>query len=149
MTGPHLRVIEDDPATREAIVANLAGHGYRVAGVETATAALAALDARRPDLLIVDLGLPDRDGLSVIRHVRREAVTPILVLSARGDESTKVAALEQGADDYVVKPVGLAELRARVAALLRPGAGPAADHDGRLPVPTNPLAVAYQSVTIM
>ncbi len=148
MTGPHLLVIEDDPATREAIVANLAGHGYRVTGVETATAALAALDARRPDLLIVDLGLPDRDGLSVIRHVRREAVTPILVLSARGDESTKVAALEQGADDYVVKPVGLAELRARVAALLRRAAGPAADHEGVLQVRTIRLDATRREVTV-
>ena len=85
---------------------------------------------RRPDLIVLDLGLPDEDGLTVIRRVRREATTPILVLSARDRESDKVAALDLGADDYVTKPFGMAELRARIDALLRRAAGPAADASG-------------------
>ena len=80
-----------------------------------------------PDIIVLDLGLPDEDGLVVIRHVRREAATPILVLSARDRESDKVAALDLGADDYVTKPFGMVELRARIDALLRRAAGPAAD----------------------
>ena len=79
----------------------------------------------RPDLILLDLGLPDGDGSTLIRRVRRDATTPILVLSARDAEHDKVAALEAGADDYVTKPFGLAELRARVGALLRrPAARP-------------------------
>ncbi len=130
--GPVILIVEDDAATRRAVAANLLAHGYRMAEAGTAGEALATWDAGRPDLVIVDLGLPDRDGLTVVRRVRTEATTPILVLSARGDEPTKVAALEQGADDYVVKPAGMDELRARIAALLRRSAGPSATPDGRL-----------------
>ncbi len=81
-------------------------------------------------MIILDLGLPDRDGDVVIRKVRHETTTPILIMSARGDERDKVAALEAGADDYVTKPVGLAELRARIGALLRRAGGPAASQTG-------------------
>jgi two-component system, OmpR family, KDP operon response regulator KdpE len=130
MSGPQILVVEDDAPTRHAVASTLAAHGFRVVEAGTVAEALAAWDAARPDLCIVDLGLPDRSGLSVIRRVRREAATPILVLSAAGEEATKVAALEQGADDYVVKPVGTAELRARIGALLRRAAGPAADPAG-------------------
>ncbi len=128
--GPRVLVVEDDASMRRAVASTLEAHGYRVVEAGTAREALAAWDAARPDLCIVDLGLPDRSGFSVIRRVRREASTPVLVLSAAGEESTKVEALEQGADDYVVKPVGMAELRARIGALLRRAAGPAADAEG-------------------
>ena len=94
---------------------------------------MGAWEARRPDLIVLDLGLPDQDGLTVIRHVRREATTPILVLSARDRESDKVAALDLGADDYVTKPFGMAELRARIDALLRRAAGPGRRRGGRGP----------------
>src|SRR5256885_10405067 len=117
--GAHLLFVEDDVATREPIAANLGAHGYRVAEVGSAGEATRAWEARRPDLILLDLGLPDRDGLTIVRRVRREATTPILVLSARGEERDRVTALEQGADDYLTKPFGLAELRARIAALLR------------------------------
>ena len=91
-----------------------------------------SLESGRPDLILLDLGLPDDDGLVIIRRVRRDATTPILVLSARDAEPDKVTALEAGADDYVTKPFGLAELRARIGALLRRAGGPAADPGGRI-----------------
>jgi two-component system KDP operon response regulator KdpE len=94
--------------------------------------ALRSWDADRPDLILLDLGLPDGDGATLIRRVRRETTTPILVLSARGLEHDKVGALDAGADDYVTKPFGLAELRSRIAAVLRRAAGPAAGSDGAI-----------------
>jgi two-component system, OmpR family, KDP operon response regulator KdpE len=128
--GAHLLLVEDDEPMRRSVVANLAAHGYRVVEAGDVASALRSWDAERPDLILLDLGLPDGDGGSVVRRVRRESTTPILVLSARGAERDKVAALEAGADDYVTKPFGLAELRARVAALLRRTAGQAADPAG-------------------
>ena len=128
--GPHLLIVEDDHSTRRSIVANLTAHGYRLAAAGDVVEALRRWESQRPDLIILDLGLPDRDGLTVVRRVRGEATTPILVLSARDTERDKVAALEAGADDYVTKPFGMAELRARIAALLRRAAGPAADEQG-------------------
>src|SRR5450631_327889 len=121
--GALLLLIEDDVPTRRALVANLVGHGHQVDEAGTAAEGLRAWEERRPDLILLDLGLPDRDGLSIIRHVRREAATPILVLSAWSDESDRVNALEQGADDFLTKPFGLDELHARIAALLRRAAG--------------------------
>ena len=84
----------------------------------------------RPDLVLLDLGLPDLDGLAVLRHIRREATTGVIVLSARGEEASKVEALEGGADDYLTKPFGMPELHARMRSVLRRAAGPAADTDG-------------------
>ncbi|MGH2408701.1 MAG: response regulator transcription factor [Candidatus Limnocylindrales bacterium] len=146
--GPRLLLVEDDEPTRSAISANLTAHGYAVEEAGSVAAALYAWDGRRPDLLIVDLGLPDRDGSSVIRHVRHEATTPILVLSARGEERDKVGALEMGADDYVTKPFGLDELRARVAALLRRAAGPAADATGVLTLGPVSLDLTRRTVQV-
>ena len=88
-----------------------------------AESALAEFGTKRPDLILLDLGLPDRDGLVVVEHVREAGTTPILVLSARDREVDKVLALEAGADDYLAKPFGMAELRARISAILR-RAGP-------------------------
>jgi two-component system KDP operon response regulator KdpE len=130
--GPRLLVIEDDEPTRSALVANLTAHGYSVSWAGTSRDAMREWDAGRPDLIVLDLGLPDRDGADLVRRFRRDATTPILILSARDSEAQKVAALEDGADDYVTKPFGLAELRARVAALLRRAAGAASDASGRL-----------------
>jgi two-component system KDP operon response regulator KdpE len=132
MSGPRLLIVEDDAPTRRAVAANLTANGYAVLEAPDAAEALRLWEASRPDVIILDLGLPDRDGVSVIRRVRRDATTPILVLSARGLERDKVSALEAGADDYVTKPFGMAELRARIAALLRRAAGPAADPVGVL-----------------
>ena len=134
--GPHILLIEDDGSTRSLVAANLEAHGYQVRAASTAADAVRSWDAQRPDLVVLDLGLPDADGLTVIRRVRRDGTTPILVLSARDEEPDKVAALELGADDYVTKPFGLEELRARVAALLRRAAGPAADTAGSITLGT-------------
>ena len=130
--GPSLLLVEDDDATRAAVRRDLVARGYRVDDVADASSALARWSARRPDVVLLDLGLPDADGLTIIRRIRKEATTPILVLSARDGEATKVEALELGADDYVTKPFGIAELHARLRAALRRGAGPAADPAGRL-----------------
>jgi two-component system, OmpR family, KDP operon response regulator KdpE len=146
--GPRLLVVEDDEATRELIVSNLSAHGYQPAEASTAGDAFRAWDAQRPDLVVLDLGLPDADGTSVIRRLRRDGTTPILILSARGEERDKVAALELGADDYVTKPFGMAELQARVAALLRRAAGPAADVTGSLRHGSLTLDVARREVRI-
>ena len=146
--GPHLLLVEDDPATRSALTANLEAHGNTVAEAGSVAEALRQWDASRPDLVILDLGLPDRDGLAIVRRIRREAVTPILVLSARHEERDKVEALELGADDYVTKPAGMAELRARVAALLRRSAGPAAATDGTVRLGTVVLDPARRSVAV-
>jgi two-component system KDP operon response regulator KdpE len=130
--GAHLLLVEDDDLMRGTIAANLIAHGYRIVEAPDVAEAIRRWDAERPDVVLLDLGLPDGDGTTIIRRVRREATTPILVLSARGSEPDKVAALEAGADDYVTKPFGLGELRARVAALLRRTAGAAADRSGAI-----------------
>ena len=154
MTGPglvdgaHLLVVEDDASTRDAVVANLAGHGYVVEGVADGGEALRRWELRRPDIIVLDLGLPDVDGVTIIRRVRREATTPILILSARGLEHDKVEALEAGADDYVTKPFGMAELRARISALLRRAGGPAATPTGVVAVGPVVLDIARHAVTV-
>src|SRR6201992_3136735 len=114
-----LLIIEDDEAIRAVLRALLGSVGFRI--VEAATAARALVEARahKPDLLLVDLGLPDGDGLAVIRAVRGWSPVPIIVLSARTMEEQKIAALDAGAGDYITKPVSAAELLARVRAALR------------------------------
>jgi len=120
-------VIEDEPAIRNVLRVLLEAEGYRF--VEADTAMRAEIEARshKPDLLLVDLGLPDGDGLKVIRKVRGWSPVPIIVLSARTMEEQKIAALDAGADDYVTKPFSAPELLARVRAALRRNARGAAD----------------------
>ena len=146
--GAHLLLVEDDEPTRRSVVANLAAHGYRVVEAGDIATALRSWDAERPDVILLDLGLPDGDGESVVKRVRREATTPILILSARGDERDKVAALEAGADDYVTKPFGLDELRARIAALLRRTAGPASDARGVVAIGSVQLDLTSRLATV-
>lgn len=112
-------LVEDERQIREIVANTLESEGFRV--VEARTAAHAAVEASacRPGLVILDLGLPDRDGLDFIRDYRAWSSIPVLVLSARSQEQTKVKALDAGADDYLTKPFGVAELLARVRALLR------------------------------
>jgi two-component system, OmpR family, KDP operon response regulator KdpE len=112
-------IVEDEPAIRNVLRVVLCGGGYKL--IEADTAARAEIEARshKPDLLLVDLGLPDTDGLTVIRHVRAWSPVPIIVLSARTMEEQKIAALDAGADDYITKPFSAPELLARVRAGLR------------------------------
>jgi two-component system KDP operon response regulator KdpE len=116
---PLILVIEDDPQIRRFLRAALDAEGYRLQESITAGEGLAQAASRQPDLILLDLGLPDRDGLEVIRKVREWGKIPILVLSARGQEKDKIAALDLGADDYVAKPFAIGELLARVRAALR------------------------------
>lgn len=112
-------IVEDDMAIRNILRTLLESQHYRVAEVENGARGVIEARSRRPDLVIVDLGLPDRDGLSVIKEIRTFSPVPILVLSARTMESEKVAALDVGADDYVTKPFSTPELLARVRAAFR------------------------------
>ena len=146
--GPLVLLVEDDDGTRAALRRDLEARGYRVDEAGDGSTAMARWDARRPDVVLLDLGLPDLDGLSIIRHVRRDAQTPIIVLSARHAESTKVEALELGADDYVTKPFAIGELHARLRALIRRAAGPAADAGGRVVVGTLVLDAIAHEVTV-
>jgi two-component system, OmpR family, KDP operon response regulator KdpE len=117
--GRSILLVEDDPDTRHQIAELLRRHTYEVAEAADGGAAVAAVRAGPPDLILLDLGLPDRDGLTVVEQVRLVGLTPILVLSARNQEADKVAALETGADDYLTKPFGMAELLARISAMFR------------------------------
>jgi len=130
--GATILVVEDDAETRAALVRELSTRGYRVVEAADAQTALSRWEARRPDVILLDLGLPDVDGVAVIRRVRRESTTPIVILSGRYEEREKVEALEMGADDYVTKPFGVDELHARLRVALRRAAGPSADLAGRL-----------------
>jgi two-component system, OmpR family, KDP operon response regulator KdpE len=145
-------LVEDDPETRGQVAALLGQHGYRVTEAADGASALEQFERRTPDLILLDLGLPDRDGLVIVEHVRAKGPTPILVLSARDREDDKVAALEAGADDYLAKPFGMAELQARIVAVLRrsgptTGLGGAADR-GPLQAGGLELDVAAHSVRI-
>jgi two-component system KDP operon response regulator KdpE len=126
----NLLLVEDDDDTRRALARDLGAHGFRVEEAVSGADALLAWERRRPDIVLLDLGLPDIDGTAVVRRIRGEATTPILVLSARDREHDKIEALELGADDYVTKPFALGELYARIRALLRRAGGPAADETG-------------------
>lgn len=113
-------VIDDEPAIRRLLRTSLGANGFHVIEAGSAEDGLAEIAARKPEIVLLDLGLPDMDGLNVIHRMRRASDnTPIIVLSSRGEERAKVAALEAGADDYVTKPFGIAELIARIRTALR------------------------------
>jgi two-component system KDP operon response regulator KdpE len=112
-------VVDDEPQLLRALTMNLTARGYTVTAVATGTAALDAAAAERHDVIVLDLGLPDIDGLAVIRGIRRVSDVPIVVLSARTDSTDKVQALDLGADDYVTKPFNVDELLARLRAATR------------------------------
>ncbi len=124
---PLVLMIEDDPQIRRFLRAALAAEDYQFHEALTAEEGIAQAAARQPDLVLLDLGLPDRDGLEVIRGIRLWSQMPIVVLSARGQEKDKIAALDLGADDYVAKPFAVGELLARIRAALRRAAPIAAD----------------------
>ncbi|MBZ5587661.1 MAG: response regulator [Acidobacteriia bacterium] len=116
---PLVLIVDDETPIRRFLRLSLVGEGYRVVEAATAAEALERIVAQRPDVVILDLGLPDRDGLDLTREVREWSGVPIVVLSAREKENDKVAALEAGADDYLTKPFGIGELIARLRVALR------------------------------
>jgi two-component system KDP operon response regulator KdpE len=119
LSTPVAVLIEDEPHIRRFVRSALEGEGWQVFEADTARQGLTEAGTRKPDLLVLDLGLPDGDGLDLIRDVRGWSAVPIIVLSARSDEADKIAALDAGADDYLTKPFGVGELLARVRANLR------------------------------
>jgi two-component system KDP operon response regulator KdpE len=122
MTGetlPTVLVVEDEAQMRTFVSIALQSHGYRMLEAASAAEGIRLARELRPDLVLLDLGLPDADGSEVIRRVREWSRTPILIISARGQEESKVKALDEGADDYLTKPFGAAELMARIRVALR------------------------------
>jgi two-component system KDP operon response regulator KdpE len=123
-------VVDDDPHVRRFLRAALTGHGHTVTEAGTVAEALAEIAREPPAVVLLDLGLPDGDGLGVLRAIRPDSKTPVIVLSARGQEGDKVVALDAGADDYLTKPFGAGELMARIRVALRHAA---AAGDGAVP----------------
>lgn len=117
-------VIDDEPQIRKFLEISLRSQGFAIELAETAQAGLDALATRGADLVVLDMGLPDRDGLAVLHDIRAWSQVPVLVLTVRSHESEKVAALDAGANDYVTKPFGVQELMARIRVLLRSQAAP-------------------------
>lgn len=123
MSGARVLVVDDESQILRSLRLILQGHGFDAVVVETGEAALDEIGRRMPDVLLLDLMLPGIDGLEVCRRVRERSSVPIIVLSARGEESMKVQALDLGADDYLTKPFGAEELLARIRVALRHTAG--------------------------
>ena len=129
-------IVEDEHAIRRFLRTALEAEDLRVFDAETLQRGLLEAATRKPDLVILDLGLPDGDGLDFIRDIRQWSPVPIIVLSARSEESDKIAALDAGADDYLSKPFGIGELQARLRVALR-------RHAGASPMnPSSPLRIS-------
>jgi two-component system KDP operon response regulator KdpE len=125
--GPRVLVVDDEPPIRRFLHTSLTNHGYDVFEAVDGREALAAIVANRPDLVILDLGLPDMDGIEVTRRLREWTQVPIIIVTVQEQESAKITALDAGADDYVTKPFGMGELLARMRVALRRAASPAAE----------------------
>jgi len=121
---PKVLIVEDDPTIRTAVIRALNDKGYAVAAAHTAMTGLQMAVSEQPEVIVLDLGLPDLDGREVLRMIRAVSAVPIIVATARGTEADIVHSLDAGADDYVVKPYGGAQLDARIRAVLRRTAGP-------------------------
>jgi two-component system, OmpR family, KDP operon response regulator KdpE len=124
-TGPRVLVVDDELAIRRFLRASLSGQGYQLFEAASATEGLEAAATVRPDLIILDLGLPDLDGVEVTRRLREWSKVPVLILSVRGHDQDKIAALDAGADDYLTKPFSMGELLARMRVAMRHAARPA------------------------
>lgn len=119
MNLPLILLIEDEEALRRFLIPTLTSHGHQVLSADTASEGLALARSHNPDLILLDLGLPDLDGMKVLKELRTWCRKPIVILSARTQEKDKVRALDQGADDYLAKPFGAGELLARIRVALR------------------------------
>lgn len=151
MSGPALLLVEDDDAARRALAKYLGRRGYVIYEAATAQQAIRLWDAHRADAILLDLGLPDMEGVDLIRRIRREATTPIIILSGRDNERDKIGGLEAGADDYLTKPFATNELNARIRAVLRRAGGPDADAQGCLrlgPIELDPVRREVRSAGI-
>jgi two-component system, OmpR family, KDP operon response regulator KdpE len=124
---PFILVVDDEEAIRQFLSVTLTSQKYEVVEAATGQESISSVSSRQPDLIILDLGLPDIDGLEVIRKLREKTQTPIIILSVRGSEKDKVAALDAGADDYLTKPFGSEELFARIRVAWRHQAQPVGD----------------------
>ena len=152
-TAARILVVDDEPQIRRFLDIGLRAQGYRVALAASARAGLDLLATQGAELVILDLGLPDRDGQAVLADLRQWSKVPVIVLTVRGGEPEKVAALDAGANDYVTKPFGVQELMARVRALLRThampeGSTPPMYDDGRLRVDLARREVALEGATV-
>lgn len=125
--GPKVLIVDDEPQIRRFLRASLQSHDYTVLEAENGKEAVKACTVQKPDLLILDLGLPDMDGQDVIKLVREWSTIPIIVLSIRSDDADKIEALDRGANDYVTKPFSMGELLARMRAALRQGRSESGD----------------------
>ena len=141
MTDPIILVVDDEAQIRKFLRIALDAHGFDVREAATGDQGVARAATDTPDLIILDLGLPDLDGKEVIRRIREWSSVPILILSVRQAEGEKVAALDAGANDYVVKPFGIAELLARVRALLRAGGGSGGQNEEQAVVTVGDLTI--------
>ena len=137
--GPKVLVVDDEPQIRRFLRASLQSHDYEVVEAENGKEAVRVCTVQKPDLLILDLGLPDMDGLDVIKLVREWSKIPIIVLSIRSDDVDKIEALDRGANDYVTKPFSMGELLARMRAALRQGRGE--DTEGSAVVTAGDIAI--------
>jgi two-component system KDP operon response regulator KdpE len=146
--APLIVCIEDDPQMRRFLRTSLRAQGFRVHEAETGRQGLAEAGTRKPDLVILDLGLPDMDGVTVVRRLREWTQRPVIVLSARTMEADKIAALDAGADDYLTKPFGLGELLARIRVALRHAMGPSAEEPGTFDCPPLRVDFAARRVTV-
>ena len=142
-SGSRILVVDDEPEIRRIVEARLAGEGFVVEGAATAAAGVDLVARWRPDVVLLDLTLPDRDGIAVCRELRGWSTVPIIVLSARMDEKDKVAALEAGADDYLTKPFFPRELVARIRVALRHAAQTTASHDREAVFQTGSLTLDF------
>lgn len=144
----HVLVIDDEPQIRKFLRISLAAQGYQVSEAATGTEGLAQAALSQPDLVILDLGLPDRDGEEVLVDLREWSAVPVLVLSVRADEREKVRALDAGANDYVTKPFGIQEFLARSRALLRQTPTTATQQVAALEVGDLKMDFAYRRVVL-